>query len=74
MLLEGSIQTGNLHCYEPNPGKHLYNLKCENGMVYLLGESQGSQYIVDAGSNAANIVFSVQYGNIHINDLEKRNN
>ncbi|MCI8332668.1 MAG: hypothetical protein HFE78_07570 [Clostridiales bacterium] len=71
VLLEGNIQTGNLHCYEENSGKHLYNLTCENGMVYLLGESQGSQYIVDTGSNAVNIDFSVQYGNIHLNDLEK---
>lgn len=71
VLFEGVIETGNLHCSEENPGQHFYDLSCENGMVYLLGESQGNKYVVDTGSDTSKIDFSVKFGNIHLNELEK---
>ena len=73
-LLNGSIHTGNFHCYEENPGKHYYDMSCENGMVYLLEESQGNSFVIDDSANTAKIQFGVKNGNIHINQSENTQN
>ena len=70
-LLSGNIHTGNLHCYEQDPGGHLYELACENGMVYLLEQSQGNTYTVSDADDSSKIQFSVINGNIHLNQAEK---
>lgn len=68
--LTGSIGTGNLHAHEEKPGEHHYDLTCENGMVYLNEESQGSTFKVDNTLDAWRITFKVANGNIHISGIE----
>ena len=69
LQLEGGIQTGNLHVYA-DAKKQNCSLKCSDGQIYILDESQGAEYEKNVGE-ASKLTFSVGSGNIYIHGEEK---
>ena len=69
LQLEGGIQTGNLHVYA-DAKKQNCSLKCSDGQIYILDESQGAEYEKNVGETSK-FTFSVGSGNIYIHGEEK---